>query len=174
MKFVMSYSGGKDSALALYRMLEEGHIPAALLTTVNRERERSWFHGLPEALQEAERIGYPVMLKARSGGGGRGIRVIRLGLHDQPSLEQDFVAGPYHPAFRELCEGRIYLKQALRQIAVFPPGQALYLFVNPKAVSKMAGQHRCNLGQLQQRNPIKIKPDDTLPLFDVRVERQFG
>ena len=102
------------------------------------------------------------------------IRVIRLGLHDQPSLERDYVAGPYHPAFRELCEGRIYLKQALRQIAVFPPGQALYLFVNPKAVSKMAGQHRCNLGQLQQRNPIKIKPDDTLPLFDVRVERQFG
>ena len=29
-----------------------------------------------EAVAEAERIGYPVMLKARSGGGGRGIRVI--------------------------------------------------------------------------------------------------
>lgn len=31
---------------------------------------------LEEALAEAERIGYPLMLKARSGGGGRGIRLI--------------------------------------------------------------------------------------------------
>ena len=29
-----------------------------------------------EAINEAERIGYPVMLKARSGGGGRGIRAV--------------------------------------------------------------------------------------------------
>ena len=63
MKFVMSYSGGKDSALALYRMLEEGHIPAALLVTVNRERERSWFHGLPEALLQAvaDSLGIPLL-----------------------------------------------------------------------------------------------------------------
>lgn len=29
-----------------------------------------------EAIREAEKIGYPVMLKARSGGGGRGIRMV--------------------------------------------------------------------------------------------------
>ena len=32
---------------------------------------------LDEAISEAERIGYPVMLKARSGGGGKGIRIVR-------------------------------------------------------------------------------------------------
>ena len=37
----------------------------------------------------------------------RDIPVIRLGLHASPDLEQNRVAGPWHPAFRELCEGRI-------------------------------------------------------------------
>lgn len=33
----MSFSGGKDSILALYRMIHEGHEPVALLTTVKKE-----------------------------------------------------------------------------------------------------------------------------------------
>ncbi len=53
MKFVLSYSGGKDSMLALYRLVSQGHQPVALLTTVNPEQNRSWFHGIPVALLEA-------------------------------------------------------------------------------------------------------------------------
>jgi acetyl-CoA carboxylase biotin carboxylase subunit len=41
-------------------------------------------HGLEHAKVEAARIGYPVMLKALAGGGGRGIRVIE----DEKSLEK--------------------------------------------------------------------------------------
>jgi len=51
-KFVMAYSGGKDSALALYRMIADGHQPVALLTTANAEQERSWFHGIGRELLE--------------------------------------------------------------------------------------------------------------------------
>jgi len=50
MNFVMSYSGGKDGALALYRMLADGHKPVAIITTVNVEQNRSWFHGIQEDL----------------------------------------------------------------------------------------------------------------------------
>lgn len=46
MKFVVSYSGGKDSVLALHKMLESGHIPVGLLVMVNRDLQRSWFHGI--------------------------------------------------------------------------------------------------------------------------------
>ena len=99
----------------------------------------------------------------------QGIRVIRMGLHAQESLEQGYVAGPYHPAFRELCEGRLYLQQALRQIQRFPEGTALRVCVAPNALSKMAGQHRCNLQRMQQRNPVKIRARSGLQPFEVLV-----
>lgn len=50
MKFVISYSCGKDSALALYRMIKQGHVPIAMITTINSQQERSWFHGIDDAL----------------------------------------------------------------------------------------------------------------------------
>jgi len=56
MNFAMSYSGGKDSALALYRMIKQGHKPIALITTVNKEQNRSWFHGIQNELLYGETV----------------------------------------------------------------------------------------------------------------------
>ncbi len=53
MRFVMSYSCGKDSALALHRMVAAGHTPVALLVMVNEDLGRSWFHGVDPALLAA-------------------------------------------------------------------------------------------------------------------------
>jgi len=50
MKFVMSYSCGKDSTLALYRMIKQNHEPIALLVMCNKEDNRSWFHGVDDKL----------------------------------------------------------------------------------------------------------------------------
>ena len=50
MKFVLSYSCGKDSTLALHKMLEEGHEPVGLLVMVNQEAGRSWCHGVDTEL----------------------------------------------------------------------------------------------------------------------------
>ena len=47
-KAVFNWSGGKDSALALYKVLQEGVFDVvALLTTVNRNSRRSTMHGIP-------------------------------------------------------------------------------------------------------------------------------
>ncbi len=51
-KFVLSYSGGKDCILALYRKIQEGCTPVALLTTVKKSESETWTHGLSYDLLE--------------------------------------------------------------------------------------------------------------------------
>lgn len=53
MNFVMSYSCGKDSTLALHKMIEQGHKPVALLVMVNEKVDRSFFHGADYVMLEA-------------------------------------------------------------------------------------------------------------------------
>lgn len=50
--FVMSYSCGKDSTLALHKMLALGGVPTALLVMFNSGDGRSFFHGADGALLE--------------------------------------------------------------------------------------------------------------------------
>lgn len=63
-KFVMSYSCGKDSTLALDRMIEKGSEPVALLITVDKKLNRSWFHGVPEKILSnvSESLNIPLLL----------------------------------------------------------------------------------------------------------------
>lgn len=63
MKFAMLYSCGKDSALALHRMLAQGHTPVCLINTYNSVANRSWFHGITSDLLEAveDSTGIPVI-----------------------------------------------------------------------------------------------------------------
>ena len=48
--FVASYSGGKDGALSVYKAVQRGMVLAGFITTFNTEQNRSWFHGVPEAV----------------------------------------------------------------------------------------------------------------------------
>lgn len=68
-KFIMSYSCGKDSTLALYRMIKQGHKPAVLLVTVDKNADRSWFHGVPHHLLEdvAKALDIPLMVVESNG-----------------------------------------------------------------------------------------------------------
>jgi len=64
MRIAASYSGGKESALALHRAIQQGHEPIALITTFNADAGRSHFHGLPETILEgvANSLGIPLWL----------------------------------------------------------------------------------------------------------------
>lgn len=64
LKVAVSYSFGKDSALALHRAKQMGHEPVALVATVNEAEKRSWFHGVPEDLMRAaaDSLSVPLLL----------------------------------------------------------------------------------------------------------------
>lgn len=63
---VVSWSGGKDSALALRRATRRGHRPVALLTMLDETGARSRSHGLSRAVLEAQAasIGLPLATAA--------------------------------------------------------------------------------------------------------------
>lgn len=66
--FVCSWSGGKDSCLALYRAITVGAEPRILLSMLREDGARSRSHGLPrEVLQaQADSLGIPLVAKTAS------------------------------------------------------------------------------------------------------------
>ena len=79
-----------------------------------------------------------------------GIRVIRLGLHAGQELEDRRVAGPYHPAFRQLCESKTYLDSLLTRLEKTGPGDYT-VEVEPRMISTALGQGKRNLKELERR-----------------------
>lgn len=63
MKFAMSYSCGKDSTLALHKMLEQGHEPVCLVVMVDEDAGRSYFHGADYSMLErySEALALPMI-----------------------------------------------------------------------------------------------------------------
>lgn len=104
-----------------------------------------------------------------------GIPVIRLGLHDGEALREEAVAGGYHPALRELCEGQLYVNTALAVLTHMGPPQpdTVYtLRVHPKAVSKMIGQRKRNRQRLAREGyTVRVTADPDVPLWEVRAEK---
>lgn len=102
---------------------------------------------------------------------GKNIPVIRLGLHDSPDLAGNIVAGPYHPAFRELCENRVMMRKTRCEIKEkqIPPGK-ISIMVSPAGVSKMIGQNRSNISELKRAGyDAKVVPDAGIGYLQVKV-----
>lgn len=123
---------------------------------------------VPPALEETVELCSDLLLFFEE---EQGIPVIRLGLHASPDLERHRVAGPWHPAFRQLCEGRIYRKRAaslLRDKRV-PPGP-VRIFVHPRALSAMIGQRKSNLQWFGERGyAICVAGDPGISRYQVKL-----
>ena len=101
------------------------------------------------------------------------IKVIRTGLHSGGDVEGEFVAGAYHPAFKEICESKIYLRKVTELIREnkIPEGK-IEIRVSPKAVSQMTGQKKANIEALKTLGyEAKITADESIEKYKVYILR---
>ncbi len=97
----------------------------------------------------------------------KGIKVIRLGLHSGGNVEEGFIAGVYHPAFRELVESEIYKNIIEEKLTGLPDGEYT-LSVSPKELSKAGGHKKSNILYFGERGKkIKLLPDENVSQYDV-------
>ena len=98
------------------------------------------------------------------------IRVIRVGLHYSDSLIENGYCDNYHPAFRELCESKIFYQTFIEQTKTVH-SKRIDVIIHPKSLSKFLGQKKSNCKKWQQEGyEINILFDDTLGKYEMRTE----
>lgn len=101
-----------------------------------------------------------------------GVRVIRCGLHSSDKVEGEQVAGFYHPAFKELCESRIYREEILRIVKENPSSKHFEILVNPSCVSKAMGHKKSNFEYFKDLGVyIKIIADKNTFKYECKLRR---
>lgn len=121
---------------------------------------------VPQTLEEAVSLCAKLLLFFEE----QGIRVIRTGLHSGGNVDDGYIAGAYHPAFRELCESEIYLSRVRESLKSKPQGR-YKIFVSFKEISKMTGQKRKNVIILKDIGyDCTVCGADNLKKYDFYIE----
>lgn len=96
----------------------------------------------------------------------KNIRIIKLGLHADTGMEMALVAGPYHPALKELVQSRMFLDRFTADLRERPRGNYI-IAVNPRQRSQATGQKKANIQALKQAGySVTIKEDVTVEYDD--------
>lgn len=99
------------------------------------------------------------------------INIIRLGLHYSDSLINNSFGNNYHPAFKELCESKIFLDEFLRKANETKNIKNLTAFINKKSLSKFYGQKKSNVLKLTEMGySFKTEFDNTLGKYDLYIK----
>lgn len=117
----------------------------------------------PQTLEDAVKLTARLLCMFYS----HNISVIRTGLHTID--ETKYLAGPWHPAFRELCESEIYFEKA--ESTLKEKGDYI-IHVKKGSLSKMSGQKRRNIEKLKTLGyNCRIAEDNSLKAFEIKTER---
>lgn len=98
------------------------------------------------------------------------INIIRLGLHYSESLIQNSLGNNYHPAFKELCENRIFYNKFLEEVNGLNSKEVI-VYISEKSLSKFLGQKKSNLNKFNELGyKIDIKFDNTLEKYELYIK----
>ncbi len=108
---------------------------------------------LEEAQKEAERVGYPLLIKARAGGGGRGIRLVEKKEH----FEKEFYAASQE-AESAFGDGAVYLEKYLLPVKHVE----MQLICDKHGNAVCLGERECSV----QRKNQKLIEESPSPAVD--------
>lgn len=101
----------------------------------------------------------------------KGIKVIRVGLHDEPGVKENFLAGAYHPALGELIMSERFFDKttSLFETNKIDKGN-VEIGVNPSCVSQFLGQKKANLEKfLRLGYTVKVFTDNSLEIGNIKL-----
>ncbi len=114
-----------------------------------------------EAEQVAARIGYPVMLKAAAGGGGKGMRLVHAAEELKSSLE-----AARSEAERSFGDREVYIEKAI----VNPRHIEMQVLADEHGNTVYLGERECSL----QRRHQKVLEEAPSPIVDADMRRRMG
>ncbi|QNU65381.1 radical SAM protein [Ruminiclostridium herbifermentans] len=102
------------------------------------------------------------------------INVIRIGLQPTENINDngDVVAGPFHPAFRQLVESRLLLNKIEKYIEEnnFAKLPGIVIECNERQLSNIIGQKRANISYLKNKfnfNNVIVKVNNDIEHFQI-------
>lgn len=121
-------------------------------------------HGLrsiEQAAQVAAGIGYPVLLKAAAGGGGKGMRLVHAPEDLKSALE-----GARSEAERSFGDGEVYIEKAI----VNPRHVEMQILADEHGNTVYLGERECSL----QRRHQKVVEEAPSPIVDPGMRQRMG
>jgi acetyl-CoA carboxylase, biotin carboxylase subunit len=140
-------------------------------TRARQEMERAgipFVPGTSKGLESAEQaemvaaeIGYPVMLKASAGGGGKGMRLVQTQGELKSSLE-----AAQSEAERAFGDREVYLEKAI----INPRHIEMQVLADEHGGTVYLGERECSI----QRRHQKVLEESPSPIVDVDMRRRMG
>ena len=114
-----------------------------------------------QAVKIAREIGYPVMIKASAGGGGKGMRIA----HDDAELREGF-SGAQHEAKSSFGDDRVFLEKYIEE----PRHIEIQVLGDNHGNVIHLGERECSI----QRRNQKVIEEAPSPLLDAATRKQMG